>query len=39
VLNRLQASGLIEELLEKYPGKGNGNGRYGRKSYQKAGGR
>ena len=40
-LNKLQASGLIEELLEKYPGKssGNGNGRYGRKPYQKAGGR
>lgn len=27
-LNKLQASGLIKELLEKYPGKDNGNARY-----------
>ena len=35
-LNKLQASGLIKELLEKYPGKENGNNR---RSFQKAGNR
>jgi len=38
-LNKLQASGLIEELLEKYgPNKSNGNGN-GRRSYQRGGNR
>jgi hypothetical protein len=36
-LNKLQASGLIKELLEKYPRKTNGNN--GRRQFQKAGGR
>jgi hypothetical protein len=35
-LNKLQASGLIKELLEKYPSKNKGNGR---RQFQKAGGR
>jgi competence protein ComGF len=35
LLNKLQASGLIKELLEKYPGKENGNNR----RFQKAGSR
>jgi hypothetical protein len=29
-LNKLQASGFIKELLEKYPNKENGNGRFNR---------
>ncbi len=41
VLNKLQASGLIEELLEKYPNKtnGNGNGRYGNRANHRVGAR
>jgi hypothetical protein len=35
-LNKLQASGLIEELLAKYQPKGNGNGS---RSYQRGGAR
>ena len=35
-LNKLQASGLIKELLEKYPSNNNGRGQ---RPYQKAGGR
>jgi hypothetical protein len=35
-LNKLQASGLIEELIEKYPSKENGNGS---RRYHRAGAR
>ena len=38
-LNKLQASGIIKELIEKYPGKDNGNGRSNNRPFQKAGGR
>ena len=38
LLNKLQASGLIKELLEKYPGKENGQAST-RRPFQKAGGR
>jgi hypothetical protein len=37
-LNKLQASGLIKELLEKYPGNTNGAGN-NRRQFQRAGGR
>lgn len=37
-LNKLQMSGLIKELLEKYPSNHNGGGN-GRRPFQKAGGR
>lgn len=36
-LNKLQASGLIKELLEKYPGKENGNTRFNSRSNQRGG--
>lgn len=38
-LNKLQASGLIKELIEKYPGKDNGNGWNQSRSFQRAGNR
>ncbi len=38
LLNKLQASGLIKELLEKYPGKETGQTQT-RRPYQKVGGR